>query len=166
MVEVILRRAFFYWQSVAAFAIPAWWLVGWCVFSPGGWAFLLLLVCAFVLFVVMLVLFGLVYARREVRQTRAFSWPDVAVFAAWDAAMIALGFFTPVTTLFVVLTIIGAIAVFWVSLAQLLASASRRLLGDPAPAGPAPSVGYRSPAAPDLGGDTPIIVVEEKREEH
>jgi hypothetical protein len=120
-----LRRAFFGWLIPSAFLLPLWLFIGWGIFNAGGWAFLWVLFLAIPsVFVGQLVLTLLVRARASVRSTRAVSWWDVLGFTVWHALTISLGFFAqawwaPV----MVLTVIVAVALFWLELWQLLREA-------------------------------------------
>jgi hypothetical protein len=88
------RRAFFYWQFVAAVVLPLWVLIGRGLFGAAvGWQFLLLVVLMPLLSIAMFAVGGLTAARKEVRRLRAVAWLDVAVIGAWHVAILALGFF-------------------------------------------------------------------------
>lgn len=92
--DMWLRRAFFQWLIPAAFVLPLWLFVGWIVFGSSPWALLWVFVSVPVVFIGQLVLALLVRARGTVRTERAVSWPDVALFGAWHALLIALGVFS------------------------------------------------------------------------
>ncbi|WP_374010835.1 hypothetical protein [Leifsonia sp. LS-T14] len=126
---MIIRKAFYWWLFPAAVVLPVWVLVGWAAFSQGsGWSFLGLLVLCPILFVAMLVVSGIVIARRSVREKRAVSWWDVALFAAWHLTVIGFGFFVPgLTGWFAVAGILLFIATFWVALWQLLTETRARV---------------------------------------
>jgi len=88
------RRAFFYWQFVAAVLLPLWVLIGRGLFGAAvGWQFLLLVVLMPLLSIAMFGVGGLTAARKEVRRARAVAWLDVAVIGAWHVAILSLGFF-------------------------------------------------------------------------
>jgi hypothetical protein len=88
------RRAFFYWQFVAAVLLPLWVLFGRGLFGAAvGWQFLILLVLMPLLGIAMFAVGGLTAARKAVRQARAVSWLDAAVIGAWHVAIVSLGFF-------------------------------------------------------------------------
>jgi hypothetical protein len=118
-----LRQAFFRWLFPAAFVLPLWLLIGWGVFSGGGWAFLFLLIGVPSVFIGQLVLTLLVRARASVRVSRAVSWWDVAGFGLWHALTIAVGFYPEWFGLALTGAIIVAIALFWSSLWQLWSEA-------------------------------------------
>ncbi len=126
---VIIRKAFYWWLFPSAIVLPAWLLVGWAAFNQGsGWSFLGLLLLCPILFVAMLVVGGIVMARRSVRSTRAVSWYDVGLFAAWHLSIIAFGFFVPgLTGWFAVLGILLFVAIFWVVVWELLRETRTRV---------------------------------------
>ncbi|WP_158863702.1 hypothetical protein [Leifsonia sp. AG29] len=119
---MVIRRAFYWWLFPAAIVLPAWLLIGWAAFSQGsGWSFLGLLILSPLLFVTLLLVAGLLVARRSVRESRAVSWYDVGLLTAWHASIIAFGFFPPgVTPWLAVLGIALFLAAFWVALWELV----------------------------------------------
>jgi len=135
-----LRRAFFHWLIPAAFVLPLWLLVGWGVFNAGAWAFLWVLFIAIPsVFFGELILALLVRARPTVRAERAVSWWDVLGFTVWHALTIVVGFYLEsFFALALVLAIIAAIGLFWLSLWQLWnearAGASRVVMTTAGPA--------------------------------
>ncbi|NEN06686.1 hypothetical protein G3T36_12490 [Diaminobutyricibacter tongyongensis] len=125
---MILRRAFYWWLFPSAVILPAWLLVGWAIFGGGGWTFLGLLIACPVLFIAMLVIGGIVRARRSVRDAKAVSWYDVGLLAAWHLSIIAFGFFIAgVSGWIAVLGILLGLATFWVSLWELLVETRERV---------------------------------------
>lgn len=126
---VIIRKAFYWWLFPSAVVLPAWLLVGWAAFNQGsGWSFLGLLVLCPILFVAMLVVGGIVMARRRVREQRAVSWRDVGLLAAWHLSIIGFGFFVPgATGWFAVLGILLFVATFWVTVWELLRETRERV---------------------------------------
>lgn len=123
--DMWLRRVFFGWLIPAAFLLPLWLLVGWAVFSAGGWAFLWVLFLAIPgVLVWQLLLTLLVRARGTVRARRAVSWWDVLGFTVWHGLVISLGFFAeawwaPV----MVVAILAGVGLFWLELWQLWSEA-------------------------------------------
>jgi hypothetical protein len=117
---MLLRRAFFYWQFIAAIVLPLWLFVGWGVSNGSGWSFVGLLVLAPLLFVFLTVVGVLVYMRAGVRRTNAVSWLDVALLGALHATIIAFGLFTGVTSALAVLGVVLGLAAFWGSVWQLV----------------------------------------------
>ncbi|MGO4535578.1 hypothetical protein [Leifsonia sp. 2MCAF36] len=163
---MIIRKAFYWWLFPAAVILPAWLLVGWAAFHQGsGWSFLGLLVLCPILFVAMLVVSGIVMARRSVREKRAVSWRDVALFTPWHLAIIGFGFFAAgLTGWFAVAGILLFVATFWVAVWELLAETRARVQKTFA--------AYERAAQPQATGFTPrdvvddgeYIVIEERRD--
>jgi len=120
-----LRRLFLHWLSPAAFVLPLWLFVGWIVFSGGSaWGLLWLFVAVPAVFVSQLVLSLLIRARGSVRETRAVSWRDLAGLGIWHVVIVALGLFdSRVFFPLLVLSIVGALVLFWSTLAQLWSEA-------------------------------------------
>lgn len=116
-----LRRLFLRWLFPAAFVLPLWLFVGWIVFSGGsGWALLWLLVAVPAVFVSQLLISLLIRARGSVRESRAASWRDLAGVGTWQIVIVALGLFdSRVFFPLLVLSVVGALLLFWSSLAQL-----------------------------------------------
>jgi hypothetical protein len=160
---MVLRRLFLRWLFPAAFLLPLWLFVGWIVFSGGsGWALLWLFVAVPAVFVSQLLLTLIVRARTSVREARAVSWRDLAGLGVWHLVIVALGVFdSRVFFPLLVLSIVGALLLFWSSLAQLwneargavtvLHTTDGTAYIPPAPERPQPTV----------GGD--VIVVAENR---
>lgn len=123
----VIRRAFFYWQFLAAFVLPAWLFVGWGIFGGSGWGFVGLLVAAPIVFIALLVIALIVYARPLVRSTRMVSWKDVLLYLVLHGSVIGLGFFGPSTTLFVVLAVLTGIVGFWLTLWELVTDGARSM---------------------------------------
>lgn len=157
---MILRRPFYWWLFPSAVILPAWLLIGFAIFGSGGWTFLGLLIACPILFIAMLAIGGIIYARRSVRDAKAVSWYDVGLLAAWHASIVAFGCFIPGATGWIaVLSVLLGLATFWVSLWELLAETRARvqLTFD----------AYERAAQSDAGivegGE--YIVIEERREE-
>jgi hypothetical protein len=147
-----LRRALFYWQFIAAIALPSWVLIGRGIILDGvGWDLLLYLVLCPVLFVVMLIVAGLTAARKEVRTARAVSWSDAAVIVAWHVAIISYGFIAS-SALSVVIVVLALVA-FWNAVWQLFAETRTRVQNalslDPIEVGNYPA--QPTSEAPDAG---------------
>lgn len=123
----VIRRTFFFEQFIAAFAIPVWLFVGWGVYGGSGWGFLGILITAPVVFIALLVIALIVFARPAVRRERMVSWKDVALFTVLHGSLIALGFFGQNTTLFVALALLAGIAGFWLSLWELFTDSARSM---------------------------------------
>ncbi|HWU57662.1 MAG TPA: hypothetical protein VN045_03000 [Microbacteriaceae bacterium] len=124
---MFVRRAFYYWQFIAALALPVWLLVGWGVFGGSGWGLLgLLLVCP-IAFVALLAIAMLIYARKSVRSSRAVSWIDVGLLALWHLSIIGVGFYGAGANWFGVGAIVVAIAAFWIVLWELVTETRARV---------------------------------------
>lgn len=159
-----VRRAFFWWMFPAAVLLPLWILVGWIVFDASGWALLWVVFLAIPsVFAGQLVLALLVRGRASVRAERAVSWWDVLGFTVWHGLVVATGVFSP--TWFaaaLVLAVLAAMALFWLTLWQLLREARgsfRTVLRT------ADGTGYLPPrpAPPSATRDAEVIVVTETR---
>lgn len=124
---MIIRRAFYYWQFIAAVVLPVWLLVGWGISGGNGFQFLALVIGCPILAVVMFALAGLAIARRAVRAERAVSWLDVGALTAWHVVIIAAGTFGAWTSAFAILAVLIAVGLFWLTLWELLTDTRRRL---------------------------------------
>lgn len=120
-----VRRGFFAWLFPAAIVLPVWLVVGWAIFNASGWAFLgTIFVAAPAVFAGELIVALLIRSRPAVRASRAVSWWDVLWVTVWHGLVIALGcFFQTSFALILVCAILGFLALFWSSLAQLWAQA-------------------------------------------
>ncbi|MEO8908220.1 MAG: hypothetical protein ABI310_09110 [Microbacteriaceae bacterium] len=159
---MLVRRAFYYWQFIAAVVLPAWLLVGWAVFGSSGWGlFGLVLVCP-VAFIALLTVALLNYARTSVRAARAVSWRDVGILAAWHLSIVGIGFFGAGGAWFAFAAVILAIFAFWYALWALVTDTGRRVAAAFAP------VAGEDQGSADLGPqgsfaqDAPVIIVQEK----
>ncbi|TFB68133.1 MFS transporter [Cryobacterium glaciale] len=181
---MIIRRAFYHWQFIAAGALPLWLLVGSSIFGSGAWAVLGIFFGAVLIGLGMLLVALVIFARKEVRETRAVSYADVGVLALWHALIIAIPFSTDAAGWLSVLVILGGLAVFWFAVWELFDSAKRRMRAMvdlveqtargqtmPGPAGPGHPLPDTSrpnqtrPAATFGRTGTPeVIVIEEKRD--
>ena len=123
---MIIRRAFRTWMVIAAVVLPIWPLVGWGIFGGGGWAFLGLLISMPILFLAMMVVAGLIWARPTVRRERAVSWADVGILTLWHVSVIGFGLFGPASNAFAVLGVIVGLAAFWLVLWEFFSDARDR----------------------------------------
>ncbi|PPL16515.1 hypothetical protein [Microterricola pindariensis] len=176
--STLVRRAFYYWQFIAVFVLPAWLFVGWGLYGGSGWGFLGLLIMAPIVFIGLLVIALIIFARPPVRRVRAVSWKDVALLVVLHGAIIGLGFFGDSATWFLVLAIAAAIAGFWLTLWELVTEGARsmkdtmdafeqaaRMPEQPAPH--LPGQGAQGPSAapkPKPGDDPEVIVIHEVRD--
>lgn len=124
---MLLRRAFFYWQTAAALVLPVWLLVGWGIWGSSAGELVGVAITAPILVIALLIVVGLTIARRSVRQQRAVSWLDVGVLALWHAMLIGLGFFGPASNWFAVFAVVAAIVAFWSAVWQLVRETRRRV---------------------------------------
>jgi hypothetical protein len=163
---VFVRKAFYWWLFPSAVLLPAWLLIGWAIFGTGGWTFVGLLVVCPILFVAQLAVGGIMMARKSVRDSRAVSWYDVGLLAAWHLAIVFFGLFIPgVSSWLAVLGILLGLAAFWVSLWELVTEARMRVQQT--------FEAYERAAQPQQvrrpeGGfadDADIIVIEEHRDD-
>ncbi|MEF2978764.1 MFS transporter [Subtercola sp. YIM 133946] len=154
---MFVRRALYYWQPAAFVVLPLWVLIGWSVFGGSAWQFLLVLLSCGVLALSLAGVGMLNFTRKQVRAERALSWPDAALAIAWHAAIIAVGFLTPATTILAVAVVVLGLAAFWVSIVELARETRRRVqgvydsfqymaqMGAPAPSGPGVGAAPRGP---------------------
>ena len=177
---MIIRRAFYHWQFIAAGALPLWLLVGSSIFGSGAWAVLGIFFGAVLIGLGMLLVALVIFARKEVREIRAVSYADVGVLALWHALIIAIPFSTDGAGWLSVLVILGGLAVFWFAVWELFDSAKRRMRAmvdlveqtarGSASAGASRPLPYASPntskPTPTFGRPaTPeVIIIEEKRD--
>ncbi|GGF38682.1 MFS transporter [Subtercola lobariae] len=126
---MFVRRAFYYWQPAAAVVLPLWVLIGWSIFGGSAWQFLLVLLSCGVLALALAGVGLLNFSRKQVRTERAVSWPDAALLAAWQAAIIAVGFVTPFTAVLSVAVVVLGLAAFWTSFVELARETRRRVQG-------------------------------------
>jgi hypothetical protein len=124
---MIVRRAFFYWQFIAAILLPAWILTGWAIWGAGASQLLSLIIFVPAMAISMLAVAAMTYVRKSVRESEAVSWLDVAILTGWHAAIIAAGFFTPATSLLGALAGLIAVAAFWAAIWQLVRDTRRRV---------------------------------------
>ena len=123
---MVLRRALYYWQFIGAVVLPVWVLIGrGIILADVGWDFVLYLVLCPILFVAMMAVAGLTVARKNVRDSRAVSWQDVAVVGAWQISIIAYGF-VALTGLAAIIVIVGLVA-FWSAAYQLFTETRGRV---------------------------------------
>lgn len=124
---MIIRRAFYYWQFIAAFVLPLWLVIGWPIFGAGGWQVLGIVLGAVILGIALLIIALLFFARKEVRSERAVSWPDVGVLSLWHATIIAVGFYASAASWLSVAVVVIGICAFWFALWELFTAARRRM---------------------------------------
>jgi len=165
---VFIRRTFFRWQFPAVVVLPLWLLIGSSIFGSGGWAVLGIFFGAVLLGLGLLAVSGLIFARREVREQRALSWPDVGVLGLWHVLIIALGFSEDPSGWLSVLVVVVGIGAFWYAVWALFDAARKRVrammvLIEETAAGSVPSM-PTTPFPPSSGRavDPEVIVIREK----
>ncbi|GAA4054661.1 hypothetical protein [Agromyces indicus] len=167
---MLIRRAFYRWQFIAAIVLPVWLLIGYAIFGSSGWGVIGLMFAAPIAFVSLGVVALVIAARPDVRRAKAVDWADVAVLGVWHLLIIAAGVYGPTGITFAILAMVGAIAAFWYAVWRLLSDGARRVRATMeeyerlASSGRAPGAGIpgqtRTPRAED-GGE--VIVVREER---
>ncbi len=168
----VIRRAFYYWQFAAVFVLPAWLFVGWGVFGGSGWGFVGLLIAAPLVFISLLVIALIIYARPAVRSSKAVSWKDVGLLVVLHGSIIALGFFSDATSLFVVVAIAAAVAGFWLSIWELFTESARNMKATmsafeqaaQAPQQPQMPTQHMPASRTKPGDDPDVIIIHEVRE--
>lgn len=125
---MVIRRALFFWQFIAAVVLPTWVLIARGILgSSVGWDFVLFVVICPMLGIAMLGVAGFTFARKQVRATRAVSWLDAAVIGVWHATIVAYGFID--SSLIAVFIVVATIAAFWIAVWQLFSETRRRVRG-------------------------------------
>jgi len=165
---VFIRRTLFRWQFPAVIVLPLWLMIGSSIFGSGGWAVLGIFFGAVLLGLGLLAVSGLIFARREVREQRAVSWPDVGVLGLWHLLIIALGFSEDPSGWLSVLVVVVGIGAFWYAVWALFDAARKRVramivLLEETAAGNGPG-GPTMPTMPTFGRavDAETIVIKEK----
>lgn len=167
---MLIRRAFYRWQFIAAIALPVWLLLGYAIFGSSGWGVIGLMFATPIAFISLGVVALIVAARPDVRRLKAVDWADVAVLGVWHLLIIAAGFYGPTGITFAILAMIGAIGAFWYAVWRLLSDGARRMRATMeeyeriAYSGATPGAGLPGDAGerrPADGGE--VIVIREER---
>lgn len=167
---MLIRRAFYRWQFIAAIALPVWLLLGYAIFGSSGWGVIGLMFATPIAFISLGVVALIVAARPDVRSAKAVAWADVAVLGTWHLLIIAAGFYGPTGITFAILAMIGAIGAFWYAVWRLLTDGARRMRATMeeyeriAYSGGSPGAGIPGEAErrrPADGGE--VIVIREER---
>ncbi|MGR2751485.1 hypothetical protein [Agromyces arachidis] len=164
---MLIRRAFYRWQFIAAVALPVWLLIGYAIFGSSGWGVIGLMFAAPIAFVSLGVVALIVAARPDVRRAKAVDWADVAVLGAWHLLIVAAGLYGPTGITFAILAMIGAIAAFWYAVWRLLSDGARRVRATMeeyeriAASGGAPGAGETGTRRTTDAGE--VIVIREER---
>lgn len=160
---MLFRRALFYWQFIAAIALPVWVVVGRLLFGRStGWDLLLYIVLSIALSLAMLAVVGITLARKSVRSTRTVSARDALVLGAWQLAVLLYGFVD--APLLAALIVVLAAVAFWNAVWLLFAETKQRVKNAFAlPDFPVAAGDYASGSTtgPDAGR---VIVIEQGRE--
>ena len=115
---MLLRRSLYFAQFPLAVVLPAWVLVSRGIIADGIGAQLLVyvFVCP-VVTIALIVIAGLIVARKGVRVSKAISWHDAAWQGAIWLSLFGYGFFAlPLLAVLVALLVIGA---FWFEVIEL-----------------------------------------------
>lgn len=160
---MLLRRVFYRWQVVAAIVLPLWLVIGAAVFGGSAGGALSLLLVAPLLGVAMLVVAGLIFARKSVRTNRAVSWTDLGVLAVWHASVIVTGLQLPGVAWYGALVVIVGLAAFWLAVWQLITETRRRVSGVMEAFAQAAAPQQVRRPSPSVESSGPVIVVEEHR---
>lgn len=167
---MLIRRAFYRWQFIAAIVLPVWLLIGYAIFGSSGWGVIGLMFATPIAFISLGVVALLIAARPDVRRDKAVDWADVAVLGVWHLLIIAAGVYGPTGITFAILAMIGAIAAFWYAVWRLLSDGARRVRATMeeyeriATSGGAPGAGIPGESGarrPADGGE--VIVIREER---
>lgn len=124
---MLIRRAFYRWQFIAAIVLPVWLLIGYAIFGSSGWGVIGLMFATPIAFISLGVVALVIAARPDVRRLKAVDWADVAVLGAWHLLIIAAGFYGPTGITFAILAMVGAIGAFWYAVWRLLSDGARRM---------------------------------------
>lgn len=123
---MLFRRAIYLAMFPAAVILPVWIMITrGIIANETGWTFVIYLFACPVLFVLLMVIAGLVRARKAVRVAKAVSWWDAGVLGALYLALLASGIFAvPVLAVLDVVLVIGA---FWLAGWQLITETRSRV---------------------------------------
>ena len=124
---MIIRRAFYHWQFIAAAALPLWLLVGSAIFGSGGWAVVGVFFGAVTLGLGLLVVALVIFARKDVREARMVSWPDVGVLGLWHVLIVSIGFSNNSSGWVALLVVLVGVGAFWFALWELVTAARARM---------------------------------------
>ncbi len=124
---MIIRRAFYHWQFIAAAVLPLWLLVGSAIFGSGGWAVIGVFFGAVILGLGLLVVALVIFARKDVRETRTVSWADVGVLGLWHLLIISIGFSNNASGWVSLLVVLVGVGAFWFALWELVTAARARM---------------------------------------
>lgn len=181
--NVILRKAFYYWQFAAVVVLPIWLMVAASIFKTTAWQVLGATFGALAIGFGLLVVSLLFIARKEVRLEKAVSWADVGVLTVWHALIVLMGIYSVTAPWISVLVVLVGLAAFWFAVWELFDAARKRVreamvyLDETArfgtvPAGPSPFPTMTNPSAtrserPTAASvDPSVIIIQEKPSEN
>lgn len=149
---------------IASVALPIWPLIGWGLFGQDGWDFVGLVVAMPILFLALIAVSGLIYARPTVRREKAVAWWDVAILTLWHVFIVGFGLFGPNTSTFAVLGVLTGIAAFWYAVWAFFTDATKRAkeaLAEFEQMATAPTQRRVPPAGSQGSTGEPVIIVRE-----
>jgi hypothetical protein len=123
---MLFRRAIYLAMFPAAVILPVWLMITrGIIANETGWTFVIYLFACPVLFVLLMVIAGLVRARKAVRVAKAVSWWDAGVLGALYLGLLASGIFAvPALAVLDVVLVIGA---FWLAGWELITETRSRV---------------------------------------
>ena len=149
---------------IASVALPIWPLIGWGLFGDDGWDFLGLVIAMPILFLALMAVSALIYARPTVRREKAVAWWDIAILTLWHVFIVGFGLFGPNTSTFAVLGVLTGIAAFWYAVWAFFTDATKRAkeaLAEFEQMATAPSQRRVPPAGSQQSTGEPVIIVRE-----
>ncbi|MGO3884992.1 MAG: hypothetical protein ACTJHU_01730 [Mycetocola sp.] len=121
-----LRRALYRWMWIACLVLPGWTLLGWMLFSRGGWALAGALVAIPLLFIALIAAASVTALRPDVRQSRALSSTDAVLLVVWHASIVLFGTFSVDPGWSISAMILIGLVVFWSAVWRLVSAVRRK----------------------------------------
>ncbi|MGO2659517.1 hypothetical protein [Mycetocola reblochoni] len=121
-----LRRALYRWMWIACLALPAWTLLGWTLFSRGGWALAGVLLALPLLFIALSGVAGVTALRPGVRGERALESRDAVILLLWHASIVVFGTFQFDAGWTVTAMVLLGLVAFWNALWRLIVALRRK----------------------------------------
>lgn len=156
-----LRRALYRWMWIAALALPGWTLLGWMLFSRGGWALAGVLVALPLLFVALLGVASVTALRPGMRPERALPVGDAAVLLLWHLSIVVFGTFQFEAAWTVTAMILIGLLAFWRAVWLLVAAVRKRAADISAEYQQMRTPNTQVKQAPDWQGE--MIVIDESK---